>query len=286
MPTNTKTPPNKHTTPLKIETSRKPPFLSIRVPFTGGPIRAARAATAIPIPIYVPILRVSLTIEVKAAVPPEMIVPEVKPNAIEYTTNPAVVLAWSKHKMVMPVLIPAIARILKRPNLSARIPGMTRPNVDAALRIASRYEASVTSMPCITAYVGMKNNGANMPRNKKNCAAVRRLKAGSLNAAGIQKVDSCDRSLDLTATQQNANMGAMTNPMIRTDHPKPSDVPLSILERAIGMTIPPMDDPDTAIPRAEARFLLKYCETAVMEENIKSPILGPTSRPCTSMKCQ
>ena len=82
------------------------------------------------------------------------------------------------------------------------------------------------------------------------------------------------------------NHFTMTNPMIRTVHPKPSDVPLSILERAIGITIPPMDDPDTAIPRAEARFLSKYCETAVMEENIKSPILGPTSTPCTSMKCQ
>src|SRR5271155_2428965 len=106
--------------------------------------------------------RGSLGQMVKAAEPPEIIVPEEKPKATEYSTNAAVVSALFKQKMTMPVIMPPSASMFNRPYLSASIPGMIRPNVEAALTIASKYEASVASMPLVTAYVGMKNSGVNM----------------------------------------------------------------------------------------------------------------------------
>jgi hypothetical protein len=76
-------PPTTHIAPLKIETSKNPPYLLRSAPFTGGPIKDAREATPIPVPKYVPIVRGSgMTIE-KAAEAPETIVPDQKPNAIE-----------------------------------------------------------------------------------------------------------------------------------------------------------------------------------------------------------
>ena len=87
----------------------------------------------------------------KAAEAPEMIVPEQKPKAIEYTTNAAVVFAWFKQRMMIPVITPPRASMFNRPNLSARMPGIIRPKVEAAFRIASKYEANVASMPLDTA---------------------------------------------------------------------------------------------------------------------------------------
>ena len=46
------------------------------------------------------------------------------------------------------------AKIFSRPTLSANIPGIMRPNVDAPLRIAAKYPASVVFIPLLTAYVG------------------------------------------------------------------------------------------------------------------------------------
>lgn len=47
--------------------------------------------------------------------------------------------------------------------------------------------------------------------------------------------------------------GIMRNPMTRTDHPNPKLDPFSILDKAIGMTMPPTEDPETTTPNAEAR---------------------------------
>lgn len=55
----------------------------------------------------------------------------------------------------IPVEIPAKANIFSRPNLSASIPGIMRPNVDEALMTASRYDANVAFIPLETAYVGI-----------------------------------------------------------------------------------------------------------------------------------
>src|SRR5436190_11316742 len=119
----------------------------------------------------------------KTAEAPEIIVPEENPKATEYTTNAAVVFALFINKMTMLVITPPSVNMFNRPYLSARTPGMIRPNVEAAFIIASKYEASVASMPLVTAYVGIKNSGVNMPRNMKNNEAIRRMYLASLKAA-------------------------------------------------------------------------------------------------------
>lgn len=76
-------PPNTQVVPLKIDTSENPWYLVTSTPFTGGPIRAANEETPNAIPRYVPVtLGFGIKIE-SAAVAPEMIVPDQKPNAIE-----------------------------------------------------------------------------------------------------------------------------------------------------------------------------------------------------------
>lgn len=91
---------------------------------------------------------------------------------------------------------------------------------------------------------------------------------------------------DLIATHANVKRGIITNPMIRTDHPNPKAESLSIFDNAIGMTMPPIDDPDMANPNAAALFLSKNCDTAAIAGNIKRPKDMPSRRPCVSMKCQ
>lgn len=44
-------PPARQMTPLKMDTSKNPPYFSSNTPFTGGPTKVAVAATAIPIPM-------------------------------------------------------------------------------------------------------------------------------------------------------------------------------------------------------------------------------------------
>jgi hypothetical protein len=102
-----------------------------------------------------------------AALPPEIIVPDQNPKTTEYTTKAAVLLASFMQQMIRPVAIPPIPKALSRQNLSARILGMMRPNVEAPLRIATKYEASVASMPRATACVGMKNDRGEHPENYK-----------------------------------------------------------------------------------------------------------------------
>lgn len=85
---------------------------------------------------------------------------------------------------------------------------------------------------------------------------------------------------------ENAKSGMSTNPMIRTDHPNPRDVLLSILERAIGSTTPPIDDPETTSPNAAALFFIKYCVTAAIDGDWTMPIAMPISTPCASINCQ
>lgn len=172
MHATAKNPPTRHIAPLSMDDSKKLPCLATRAPFTGGPINAAIELKAIPIPIYVPRSRGLLTQMEKAAAAPDMIMPEVNPKTIEYTISAAVVSALFIQKMTVPLTIPAAAIIFKRPNLSARTPGMIRPNVDAPLRIATRYEARVAFMPRMTAYVGMKNSGVNIPKNMKKVEII------------------------------------------------------------------------------------------------------------------
>ena len=88
---------------------------------------------------------------VKAAEAPEMMVPEVKPTTTEYTIKPALVVAKLKQNITTAVVIPPTMNAFNRPNLSANMPGMTRPNVDAAFKIASKYPERVALMPLDTA---------------------------------------------------------------------------------------------------------------------------------------
>lgn len=54
----------------------------------------------------------------------------------------------------------------------------------------------------------------------------------------------------------------------------------------MGTTTPPMEDPDTASPKAAARFLSKYCETAAMAGNCRKPLAAPSTTPWARMNCQ
>ena len=66
--------------------------------------------------------------------------------------------------------------------------------------------------------------------------------------------------------------GIMRNPMIRNEHPNPREEPFSIFDNAMGMTMPQMNDPDRTTPKAAARFLSKYCDTAANTENYRRPM--------------
>jgi len=138
----------------------------------------------------------------------------------------------------------------------------------------------------VTAYVGMKNSGVNMPRNMKNTETIRRTKFASLKAAPMKKVVVRGGRRDLMATHEKAKRGNMTNPMTRTVHPNSREELFSIFDNAIGRTMPPMDDPHTAKPKAAARFLSKYCDTAAIAGNIRRPMAMPIRMPCASMNCQ
>lgn len=131
-------PPKTHIAPLNIDTSKKPWYALINAPLIGGPIRLPRPAIAKPIPMYVPTSRGLLRQTVKAAATPEMIVPEVKPNTTAKTIKLAFVLALLMQNAVIPVEKPPSANALMRPYLSARIPGIIRPKVDDALRMANK----------------------------------------------------------------------------------------------------------------------------------------------------
>src|SRR6266567_9157970 len=153
-------------------------------------------------------------------------------------------------------------------------------------RGSSGQTASVASMPLVTAYVGMKNSGVNMPRNMKNTETIRRMKFASLKAAPMKKAVVLGGRRDLTVTHEKAKRGNMTSPVTRTVHPNPREELFSIFDNAIGTTTPPMDDPDKARPKAVARFLSKYCDTAAIAGNIRRPTAMPIKTPCASINCQ
>lgn len=73
---------------------------------------------------------------------------------------------------------------------------------------------------------------------------------------------------------------------MRTDQPKESGESLSILDKAIGKTMPPMLEPDTTMPSAAARFRWKYCDTAAKAETCSMDMPIPHSIPCASTNCQ
>lgn len=191
-----------------------------------------------------------------------------------------------RQKITMPVLSPPSVYIFSRPYLSARTPGMIRPKVEAALVIASKYEANAGSMPLVTAYVGMKNKGVNMPRNMKNSELIRRRYLVFLNASAMKKDVVLGGRRGLTVKHENPISGIMTNPMIRTDQPNPIEESFNILDKAIGNTTPPIEEPETTTPNAAARFLSKYCETAANAGSCINAIATPMSTPCASMNCQ
>lgn len=83
-----------------------------------------------------------------------------------------------------------------------------------------------------------------------------------------------------------AMRGMIRNPMTRTDHPNPREDPFSIFDKAIGITMPPMEDPETTTPKAAARLFLKCWETAANAGNCRSPMARPIRTPCASMACQ
>ncbi|KAL2680725.1 hypothetical protein Neosp_008328 [[Neocosmospora] mangrovei] len=139
---------------------------------------------------------------------------------------------------------------------------MMRPKVEAALVIANKYEANAGFMPLVTAYVGMKNKGVNMPRNMKNSELIRRRYLVFLKASAMKKVVVLGGRRGLTVKHENPISGIMTKPMIRTDQPNPIEESFNILDKAIGNTTPPIEEPETTTPNAAARFLSKYCETA------------------------
>lgn len=137
-----------------MEGSKNAPYLSNSAPSTGGPTSDEVDAKAMPIPMYVPrFCRLSVQTE-KAADAPEMMVPEKKANATAYNTSAAVLFTVVMISTRMPVINPPRPKTFSLPYLSAIMPGMMRPNVEAALRMARRYDARVGFIPVDTAYVG------------------------------------------------------------------------------------------------------------------------------------
>lgn len=127
-----------------------------------------------------PILRGSRGQRENAADAPQMMVPYTKPKKIEDTTSAALDAAKFMQKMTMPVTSAPRENMFSHPYLSAGAPGMMRPNVEAALMIASRYPTRDGSMPLVTAYVGMKKRRVNMPMKIKNREVIRMRNLASL----------------------------------------------------------------------------------------------------------
>ncbi len=120
----------------------------------------------------------------------------------------------------------------------------------------------------------------------KKSEPIKRRKLVSLNALHMKKLVVLGGKRGLTTTHEKAKSGNMTNPRIRTVQPNPNEELLSILDRAIGMTTPPIDDPDMASPNAAPRFLSKYWDIAPKAGNVKRPRAAPISTPWASINCQ
>lgn len=120
----------------------------------------------------------------------------------------------------------------------------------------------------------------------KKSEPITRRKLVSLNALQMKKLVVLGGRRGLTTTHEKAKRGNMMNPTIRTVQPKPNEEPLSILDRAIGKTTPPIDDPDMASPNAAPRFLSKYWDMAPKAGNVNRPRTAPIRIPWASINCQ
>lgn len=104
----------------------------------------------------------------------------------------------------------------------------------------------------------MKKRGVKRPRIWRKREKMRRTKRDCLNALGMKKAVVLGGRRAVTVRQEMPIVATMMNATTRMDQPKPSDVPLSIFDKAIGKITPPMEEPAMAIPSAAARFLSKY----------------------------
>ena len=80
----------------------------------------------------------------------------------------------------------------------------------------------------------------------------------SFHASPMKIVDFLDATLGLMTTQAKTMNGSIIKAITRIDQPNPKLEAFKNLESAIGKTMPPMLDPETARPRAAARRLSKY----------------------------
>lgn len=122
--------------------------------------------------------------------------------------------------------------------------------------------------------------------NMKNIAAINKQYFGSLKAEGKRKADFRGGRRLRTVMHEKASKGIKINPMIRIDHPNPKFVLLSIFDSAMGITTPPIEEPEMTRPNAAPLFLSKYCVTAAMAGNCTRPIETPNRIPWDSMNCQ
>ena len=104
----------------------------------GGPPSAANETVAIPMPMYLPILLGSFGTCANDAVINDTIAPEKNPYSAEKTMIDALVVIRCQQRMRIPVQRPAKKSKFSGPNLSASMPGITRPKSDMPFKIAIR----------------------------------------------------------------------------------------------------------------------------------------------------
>jgi hypothetical protein len=125
-----------------------------------------------------------------------------------------------------------------------------------------------------------------MPIKIKNSETMISKYNGSLKAAPRKSEVFLLGSRGLTVMLENVISGIMTKPMTRIDHPNPRDESFNILDSAMGNMTPPIEDPETAIPKAAALFLSKYWDRAAKAGIWRNAIEVPMRTPWASMKCQ
>jgi hypothetical protein len=125
----------------------------------------------------------------------------------------------------------------------------------------------------------MKKSGANMPMKRKNSDPMTSKYKGSLKGSTRKNEVFLLGRRGLTAMHEKDMRGIMTKPMMRMDQPKPRDESFNIFDNAIGKTTPPIEEPETAIPKAAALFLSKYWETAAKAGICRKAIAVPMRIP-------
>lgn len=121
------------------------PFLEVMTPAIGLPIRTPVAETAYKLPVRIPSFRISGEIFAIKAGMMEKMQPEAKPYNIVNTMIKAFVcpeamtaLGNQKAKLVIAPKPVSSIIMLKTPKMSPKYAGMTRPKVEAALRIETK----------------------------------------------------------------------------------------------------------------------------------------------------